>query len=437
MGCDWFTEAASQQPDEKIKVGSIFSSQRTADKWKGQKRQGQTVQLDMDHMLLVLVLLSNSGLQIGATQNSTDPVRLVGGASRCAGTLEMKVQEEWRPVDDWHWSLKTAADSVRLVNGSSLCSGRLEVKWNQSWSSVCEDDFDQQDAQVVCRELGCGPPVVLQGALYGDVAAPKWTKEFQCGGKESGLLACGSSGSDRNTCSPAKAVGLTCSEPFRLAGGASRCAGTLEVKVQEDWRLVDDGGRNWSLKTAGVVCQHLDCGSAVYTNRTYFASNRPAWRTTSVCVQAGSALRDCGTSVSSSYSHQITCSDLLVQPSISLYSTVGGASEVHQQEFQVFRGSPFTVSCSIQPQYPGGSFQLIFTSTNTTWNSTKPAVNHSASSRILLQTTPTKETTVFIISTFFLITSHLRVIWCLWRSQDSRLEQHKTQQVIQRPKYKQ
>ncbi|XP_034049319.1 LOW QUALITY PROTEIN: scavenger receptor cysteine-rich type 1 protein M130-like [Thalassophryne amazonica] len=307
----------------------------------------------------------------------SDPVRLVGGASRCAGTLEMKVQEEWRPVDDCTVP-EDSRDSVRLVNGSSLCSGRLEVKWNQSWSSVCEDDFDQQDAQVVCRELGCGPPVVLQGALYGDVAAPKWTKEFQCGGKESGLLACGSSGSDRNTCSPAKAVGLTCSEPFRLAGGASRCAGTLEVKVQEDWRPVDDGGRNWSLKTAGVVCQHLDCGSAVYTNRTYFASNRPAWRTTSVCVQAGSALRDCGTSVSSSYSHQITCSDLLVQPSISLYSTVGGASEVHQQEFQVFRGSPFTVSCSIQPQYPGGSFQLIFTSTNTTWNSTKPAVNHSA-----------------------------------------------------------
>ena len=76
---------------------------------------------------------------------------------------------------------------------------------------MCEDDFDQQDAEVVCRELGCGAPSVLQGALYGEVEAPMWTKEFQCGGHESALLDCRTSGSDRNTCSPGKAVGLTCS----------------------------------------------------------------------------------------------------------------------------------------------------------------------------------------------------------------------------------
>ena len=102
-------------------------------------------------------------------------------------------------------------DSVRLVNGNSLCSGRLEVKSEQSWSSVCEDDFDQQDAEVVCRELGCGAPSVLQGALYGEVEAPMWTKEFQCGGHESALLDCRRSDSARSTCSPGKAVGLTCS----------------------------------------------------------------------------------------------------------------------------------------------------------------------------------------------------------------------------------
>ena len=105
----------------------------------------------------------------------------------------------------------TSTDSIRLVNGNSLCSGRLEVKSNQRWSSVCEDDFDQQDAEVVCRELGCGAPSVLQGALYGEVEAPMWTREFQCGGHESALLDCRTSGSDRNTCSPGKAVGLTCS----------------------------------------------------------------------------------------------------------------------------------------------------------------------------------------------------------------------------------
>ncbi|XP_034038407.1 CD5 antigen-like [Thalassophryne amazonica] len=199
-------------------------------------------------------------------------------------------------------------ESVRLVHGSSLCSGRLQVKLNQSWSSVCEDDFDQQDAQVVCRELGCGPPSVVQGALYEEIEPPKWTKVFHCRGNESGLLACGCSGSDRNSCSPGKAVGLTCSEPVRLVGGASGCAGTLEVKVQEDWRPVED--YSWTLETADVVCRDLDCGSAVYTEKRNVSSHRPVWEITYECVQSGSALRECvKSSFSSSGIFQIICSD--------------------------------------------------------------------------------------------------------------------------------
>ncbi|XP_068580951.1 scavenger receptor cysteine-rich type 1 protein M130-like [Cebidichthys violaceus] len=376
------------------------------------------------------------GKAVGLT--CSEPVRLVGGDSRCAGTLEVKHQGDWRPVEDSFWSLKTAAvacrdldcgaavstrrrkessersvwwinsycvdsgsalrdcltsgssssivdltcsDSVRLVNGTSLCSGRLEVKSNQSnqsnqwWSSVCEDDFDQQDAEVVCRELGCGAPSVLQGALYGEVEAPMWTKEFQCGGNESALLDCRSSGSDRNTCSPGKAVGLTCSEPVRLVGGDSHCAGTLEVK-QGDWRPVDYS--LWTLKTAAVVCRDLDCGSAVSIRQREESSERSVWWIYSHCVDSGSALRDCLTSGSSSFIVDLTCSDLLLQPIISVSSSMYGVSEAQQQGARALRRSTFTILCSIQPQYPGGSFQLTFTSSNSAHNYTQPAVNHSA-----------------------------------------------------------
>ncbi|XP_050923558.1 scavenger receptor cysteine-rich type 1 protein M160-like, partial [Lates calcarifer] len=303
------------------------------------------------------------GKAVGLT--CSEPFRLVGRASRCAGTLEMKLGE-WRPVADSDWTLKDAAvvcrqldcgtavsyrsrkessersvwrmsprcvqsgyalkdcssssssssileiicsDSVRLVNGTSLCSGRLEVKTHQSnqwWSSVCEADFDLQDAEVVCRELGCGAPSVLQGALYGEVEAPVWTKEFQCGGQESALLDCRSSGSARTTCSPGKAVGLTCSEPVRLVGGASRCAGTLQVKRGE-WRPVDDS--DWNLKDAAVVCRELDCGTAVSYRSRKKSSERSAWSISSDCVQSGYALKDCSSSRSSSTILEIICSD--------------------------------------------------------------------------------------------------------------------------------
>ncbi|KAG7229527.1 hypothetical protein INR49_031951 [Caranx melampygus] len=322
------------------------------------------------------------------------PVRLVGGASRCEGTLQVK-QRVWRPVKSDDWTLKDAAiacseldcgsavqirqgksseqfiwvirsdcvqsgstlrecssldfsqsdsleitclESVRLMNGTSLCSGRLEVKFKQSnqwWSSVCEADFDQQDAEVVCRELGCGSPTVLRGGLYGKAQALMRTKEFQCEGHESALLDCRSSDSTRSTCSPGQAAGLTCSEPVKLVGGASRCEGTLRVK----WRVWRPVMRNdWTLKEAAIACRELDCGSALLIGERRF-SKRSVWRIRSDCVQSGSTLRECSSSNSSSLALKITCS---------------------------------------APQYPGGFFQLIFSSSGTTYNYNQPAVNHSA-----------------------------------------------------------
>ncbi|XP_034092190.1 scavenger receptor cysteine-rich type 1 protein M130-like [Gymnodraco acuticeps] len=301
---------------------------------------------------------------------------LIRSAGALRGSFTQKLLQS-------RFDLLSSADSVRLQGGTGLCSGRLEVKSdpsnpsNPSWSSVCEADFDQQDAQVVCRQLGCGAPSVLQGALYGEGEAPMGTKEFQCGGHESALLDC-SSASERSTCSPGTAVSLTCSEPggVQLVGGESRCAGDLHVEHQGEWRLV--GSRYydslWTLKAAEVVCRELDCGSAVSVGWSKESSDRPVWRIRPDCVQSGSALRECAAPYSSLNTLNLTCSDKLFQPNISVSSSMYGVSGAQQQGSQVFRGSTFTISCSIQPQYPGGSFLL----SSSTHNYTQPAVNHSA-----------------------------------------------------------
>ncbi|KAM8769178.1 scavenger receptor cysteine-rich domain-containing protein DMBT1-like [Acanthopagrus schlegelii] len=383
------------------------------------------------------------GEAVGLTCSEPNDIQLVGGSSSCVGRLEMKHKGKWKPVSLWlfsMWGLMSAAvvcrqldcgsalstetehvvntdtwtilsscgqsesairecasilpilsqdtlkitcsDSVRLVNGNSLCSGRLEVKSNQRWSSVCEDDFDQQDAEVVCRELGCGAPSVLQGALYGEVEAPMWTREFQCGGHESALLDCRTSGSDRNTCSPGKAVGLTCSEPdiVRLSGGTSRCDGTLEMKQRGEWRPVTNIVSGWDQKLASVACRQLDCGSVVST-KIRKPSDKPAWWISETCVQSESIplLRECllvPDQVPPPVSREVICSDILAQPNISFSPHNDGLSE--DKQLQVLLGSSFTISCSILPQHPGGSFQLTLTNSATPQNYTLAAVNHSA-----------------------------------------------------------
>uniref|UniRef100_A0A672YKT9 SRCR domain-containing protein n=1 Tax=Sphaeramia orbicularis TaxID=375764 RepID=A0A672YKT9_9TELE len=186
------------------------------------------------------------------------------------------------------------SDSVRLVHGSSLCSGRLEVQSSQSrsWSSVCEGHLDLHGAQVVCRELGCGAPGLLQGALSGEAEAPV-VQTFQCEGHESALLDCGSSGSQ--TCSSGTAVDLTCTDPddVRLVGGASRCNGTVQIKHHGEWRDMVYGYSfdPWTLKAADVICRRLDCGPAVSVRES--GTTAPKWTISPSCLLSTSTLVDC------------------------------------------------------------------------------------------------------------------------------------------------
>ena len=43
---------------------------------------------------------------------------------------------------------------VRLVGGSFASEGRIEVEYQGEWGTICNDDFDLNDAHVICRMLG-------------------------------------------------------------------------------------------------------------------------------------------------------------------------------------------------------------------------------------------------------------------------------------------
>ncbi|XP_042578559.1 scavenger receptor cysteine-rich type 1 protein M130-like, partial [Cyprinus carpio] len=153
--------------------------------------------------------------------------------------------------------------SVRLVNGSNPCAGRVEVYNGEGWGSVCDAVFDQQDAEVVCRELNCGAPVqVLGAAAFGKGKGRVWSEEIQCRGSESQIHICSRS-SQKQSCSHDNDVGVICSgyTDLRLVNSSDSCSGRVELQFLNEWGTVCDAC--WDMRAASVLCRQLNCGIAV------------------------------------------------------------------------------------------------------------------------------------------------------------------------------
>lgn len=66
------------------------------------------------------------------------------------------------------------------------------------------------------------------------------------------------------------------------------------MKNGGEWRPVADWDSNeWGLTSAAAVCRQMHCGSAVSTEMTEDASDRPVWWIKSSCIHSASALLDC------------------------------------------------------------------------------------------------------------------------------------------------
>ncbi|EDV19932.1 uncharacterized protein TRIADDRAFT_32687, partial [Trichoplax adhaerens] len=103
--------------------------------------------------------------------------------------------------------------SLRLVGGRTPYEGRIEIYYKGTWGTICGKGFGQNEADVVCRQLGyekadfcCSDYSIGQGII--------WLYWIACPtGRESHILECNHSNWGHNfycTCPHTEDIGVTC-----------------------------------------------------------------------------------------------------------------------------------------------------------------------------------------------------------------------------------
>ncbi|XP_049270836.1 uncharacterized protein LOC119393259 isoform X3 [Rhipicephalus sanguineus] len=261
---------------------------------------------------------------------------------------------------------------VRLRGGPQTspppAEGRVEVKVHDQWGLVCDDNWDTEAANVVCRELGfpLGAIEATKESQHGlppeDGVAEIFMDDVLCVGNETSLAHCSFPGWKKHNCFVNETAGVRCrtkacgqselecsgacipyylvcneqsdcadgaDEEFecesklaiRLMGGPHPFSGRLELRRHGIWGTVCSDG--FGPAEARVACAMLGMANASATvlgSLVYGPGKGPSWLEDVHCLGTESSLEACRSSPwgYSDCSHDkdvaIACSSYHVQP---------------------------------------------------------------------------------------------------------------------------
>lgn len=151
---------------------------------------------------------------------------------------------------------------VRLVGSSRDNEGRVEIYSGGQWGAIGHNDWDINDATVVCKQLGFPSALHAKNySVFGAGTGPIFLTNVQCTGSETELNDCIAIYDTENS-SHNKTAGVIC-QNVRLVGGGAYY-GRLEVYTGGRWGTVCDD--YWDLDDTNVVCNQLGFPGAYKTD---------------------------------------------------------------------------------------------------------------------------------------------------------------------------
>ncbi|XP_019859820.1 PREDICTED: scavenger receptor cysteine-rich domain superfamily protein-like [Amphimedon queenslandica] len=156
--------------------------------------------------------------------------------------------------------------AVRLTSGSTY--GAVEVCLNNGWGSICRDFWNNEDASVICRQLGYSPYGAIgpSATYYSSSTISHKMIDVNCTGAETNIINCPYNGYSSYPCSLSRDANVFCTVgvsssscttgDVRLLGGSTDNDGRVEVCVNNAWSSVCTSS-GWNRQAAQVICNQV------------------------------------------------------------------------------------------------------------------------------------------------------------------------------------